>query len=213
MPLIDFHAHVLPGLDDGAANLEESRQLLLSQKSQGVEMVVATPHRYRGDSIDDFISRRDAALEKIRENIHEDIPTIIPGAEVALYMGLSEEPDLRRLCIGDTDYILIEMPFFYWNQWDYQELYNISAIHGIKPIIAHLDRYITSVGKVKTFEKLFSYNVLIQINADALLHFFSFHIVKRLWQFNAVTIFGSDCHNMKERYPNLSAGRKALQKK
>ncbi len=213
MHLIDFHAHVLPGLDDGAANFLESRQLLLSLQAQGVETVVATPHRYRGDSIDDFISRRDAALEQIRENIQEAIPNIIPGAEVALYAGLSQETDLKRLCLGDTDYILIEMPFFYWNQWDYQELYNIITQHKLKPIIAHLDRYATRSVDVKKFAKLLDYDVLVQINADSLMHFSSLQIVKRLWRLGAVTVLGSDCHRPDFRPCHLETACEIFKKK
>ncbi len=213
MQLIDFHAHILPGVDDGAANLEETRLLLKSQKDQGVQKVVATPHYNQNCSIDAFVADRDAALHNVRESITEEIPQIIPAAEVLLYHGLSKEPDLRKLCIENTNYILIEMPYFYWNPWDYEELYQLMVRHGVYPIIAHLDRYANTLRDVNNFNKLFEQNVLVQINSDSLLHLNSFRIVKSLWEQDRFTVLGSDAHHNKTRPCTLQQACNKIVKK
>lgn len=196
---IDFHAHVLPGIDDGAADVEVSRALLLSQKEQGIEAVVATPHFRAHSSITSFLAKREAALQQVKENITEPIPQIVPAAEVEFYYGISKRQKLRQLAIGDTDYILIEMPFSYWNDWLYDELDAIRDIHGLRPVIAHLDRYADTPEKIKNFVKLFNKDVLVQINADALLRFGSRRVVKRLLARNAFHVLGSDCHDLQQR--------------
>lgn len=213
MRLIDFHAHVLPGIDDGAANVEESKKLLLSQKSQGIEIVVATPHYDHKRPIEKFVERREQALSLVRENIHDAIPEIVPAAEVALYCGLSEEPDLQSLCIGETNYILIEMPYFYWNSWDYDELYHLVNKRGVKPIIAHLDRYASTPEQVHQFGKLLEQDVLVQINSASLLTFFSRQVVKKIWNQHAVILLGSDCHDSEIRPCTLATACKVIKKK
>ncbi len=199
MDLIDFHAHVLPGIDDGVQDIEEARKLLVSQKEQGIRAVVATPHHLKHTTISDFIKNRDAALELVKREIHEEIPDIIPAAEVELYYGFTNKRNLERLCIEGTNYILIELPFEFWNEWIYEELYQLSAKHKLRPIIAHLDRYITTTRNLKFVDKILKSDVLIQVNAGALLMFSSRSIVKAFKKRNAFTILGSDCHNNQDR--------------
>lgn len=212
MEIIDFHAHVLPGIDDGAMNLEESRQLLLSQKEQGIDTVIATPHCLKHISVTEFADKRDAALERVQREFGADVPRIIPGAEVALFYGLSEREDLRKACISGTDYILIEPPMEHWNNWIYEEIYKISIKHHLRPIIAHLDRYIDKAAQMKKIEKLLEMDVIIQINAEALLHFSSRRIVKKIWERKGFFLLGSDCHNMSNRKCEYEKACHAIQK-
>ena len=61
----DVHCHILPGIDDGAKTPDEGVELLKTLKSQGVDTVCLTPHFYASMKVDDFLRRRDAALEKL----------------------------------------------------------------------------------------------------------------------------------------------------
>ena len=64
MRLIDIHSHILPEMDDGAKNIEESKKLLKMLKDQGIDLVVATPHFYPMDmNLEDFIEKRRAKIE------------------------------------------------------------------------------------------------------------------------------------------------------
>lgn len=210
---IDFHAHILPGIDDGAANLAISRGLLLSQKAQGIATVVATPHFRKHDSVTAFVKVREKALQQIREGITEPIPDIVLAAEVEFYYGISKRKNLRQLAIGNTDYILIEMPFTYWNDWFYDELDEIRRVHGLHPIVAHLDRYADTPERIKNFVKLFERDVLVQINADALLRFWPRRVVKKLLTWDAFNVLGSDCHDLDKRSCRFEKACEVIQKR
>lgn len=61
--MIDFHTHILPGLDDGAKTLDESIQLLKMEEEQGVDTIVFTPHYYHErEDLKSFLQRRASVL-------------------------------------------------------------------------------------------------------------------------------------------------------
>ena len=65
--MIDFHTHILPGIDDGAKSLEESLSLLKMEQEQGVDTIVLTPHYFHErQSLDEFLQQRNTAYEQLR---------------------------------------------------------------------------------------------------------------------------------------------------
>ena len=66
MCVIDFHSHILPGIDDGARNLETSLAMLDMAKAAGTDVMLATPHFYASrDRIDTFLQRRETARDAL----------------------------------------------------------------------------------------------------------------------------------------------------
>lgn len=64
---IDFHTHILPGIDDGSRNVEMSLRMLAAQREQQVDEIVATPHFYaQKDSVEEFLLRRQRSYEKLK---------------------------------------------------------------------------------------------------------------------------------------------------
>ena len=113
--IIDFHTHIMPAFDDGPTDCKTAAQMLVKLYEQGVTHAVSTSHFYRYDeSISDFIARRDKAYSELRSYLSAErithIPEIIMGAEVYFTTALANDPDLEKLCISGTDYILIESP-------------------------------------------------------------------------------------------------------
>ncbi|MBE7022229.1 MAG: hypothetical protein E7414_03315 [Ruminococcaceae bacterium] len=211
--MIDFHAHVLSGIDDGPRNIEQSLALLQSQAAQGIDTVIATPHYLSDVSILDFVKSRDAALALLRESLPEDAPRIIPATEVGLFYGMSGVEDISLLCIENTDYMLIEMPHARWSGWEYIELSNLISRRGITPVLAHLDRYVQKIGDFNGIRQLLNMGIPVQINASALLSFSGRGTVKRFLKRHAVMVLGSDCHHPKHRPCRLAAACRAFQKK
>ena len=83
--MIDFHTHILPGIDDGSRNVEESLILLKKESEQDIKKILATPHFYaHKESVSRFLKCREEAYQKMAVSMSEmqlDIP-VLTGAEV-----------------------------------------------------------------------------------------------------------------------------------
>lgn len=212
--MIDFHSHLLPGIDDGAKNSEMSIEMLTLAYNSGVTTVVATPHCYIHDenSISHFLSRREASYNRLMQVISEQekpMPDIILGAEVSVVRGLSKLHDLSKLCLTDTNYILLEMPYSRWEDWMFEEVYRITLL-GLRPIMAHLDRFLDYE---KYFPNLYSMNILFQINANAFIDRKIRRKMLTLIRNDAAHVVGSDMHNTTTRPPNLEEAYGIIEKK
>ena len=114
---VDFHSHILPGVDDGSKSVEESLELLRMEAQQGIRHVLATPHFYAShDTPERFLKRRAAAWEKLRAAMANEpgLPEVTLGAEVYYFNGISDSDVLKELTIGKKRFILIEMPLPPW---------------------------------------------------------------------------------------------------
>ena len=83
--IIDFHSHILPGIDDGSKNLEQSLEMMRRSARQGVDTMVATPHFYaHHDDPERFLKRRAEAERSLREAMAAEsgLPELAIGAEV-----------------------------------------------------------------------------------------------------------------------------------
>ncbi len=205
--MIDFHTHILPGIDDGAKDISEALKILDLSYKQGVRHIIATPHfDAEKEDINEFLKKRQCAYQNVcdaakRENIK--IPKIYLGAEVKLILGLSKLENLSKLCINNSNYLLIEMPFNKYSNWIKNEVYSITSGGQIIPVMAHIDRYMQSKYDFDFYYDIFEMNVCFQINADCYFSFSSRRKAKRLEELDAIQFVGSDCHNMTDRKPCL----------
>lgn len=213
--MIDFHAHILPGIDDGARTVEESLGILRESAKQGVKAIVATPHFYPGRiSVSDFLHHRQKAYDRLLEKTQgEELPPVYLGAEVALSVDLFSTEDWQELCLEGGKYMLLEMPYQVWTPGVYEAVYRIIARFGITPILAHLERYAKKPGKLIGFEELLQMNTLVQVNADSVLRFGSSRTVHALWKAGRVDLLGSDVHSLKGRATHMQEAWKKLSSK
>ncbi len=201
--MIDFHSHILPGMDDGSKSVEESVEMLNALSEQGITRVVATPHFYANDeSVSEFLGRRQESLEKLSRNLSPQMPQIMLGAEVRYYEGLSRHENIRDLCLQGTKLLLIEMPECRWSEFAIRELTDIACGGRIIPVLAHIERCIFLQKKEVLFRLLHN-GVLMQINAEFLSGFLSRGKAVKLLKNNQVHFIGSDCHNMQSRPPDI----------
>lgn len=199
-PLCDLHSHVLPGMDDGCKTPEESRRVLEMSARQGVRYLAATPHFYaEQESVDSFLARREAAMKRLAAATRElEGPQLCLGAEVAWYPGLLQEQQLDALCLGRSNYLLLEMPFSRWTPSVARQVRALRYEQGIVPILAHVERY-PDVGRM--LDELIENGVLIQMNAEHLLQ--NRRDAARLLRRGMVDVLGSDCHGAEHRPPKL----------
>ena len=212
--MLDIHTHCLPKMDDGAKSLEESIRMLRDSFSQGIEVCVATPHCFVHSYTDitDFIDKRNKKYSELKEELEKDksqCPAIRLGAEVYLDNDISKHEDVKGLCIGDSSYMLIELPHHIKLSLLSEWIYNLT-LKEIKPIIAHIDRY----GNWKEIIcELGDEKIMYQVNASRFLTFAGRRFLRRFYKYNSNFIVSSDMHNMSSRKCNMQkAYGKALKR-
>ncbi len=139
--VIDLHSHVLPGVDDGARTIEDSRELASKAASEGITAIAATPHvRHDYPTTPDRMEAEVAALRRdfSERGVRVDI---LHGGEIDLEaMRALSQDDLRRFTTAQSGrYLLVEFPYRGWPLDLEQTLFEL-ALSGIAPILAHPER-------------------------------------------------------------------------
>lgn len=214
MAVIDFHSHILPGIDDGSKSADMSMAMLKMAKDQGVDVMLATSHFYASrHRIEDFLARRQRSYERLAEIKKDFGPQLILGAEVAFFSGMSRADRLDDLTIGESRALLLEMPFVSWNRSDIKEVENLIRKRDFQVILAHLERYMWMPENKKWIEELIQMPLYVQINAESLLRWRKRGPLLKMFKKGQVHFLGSDCHRIERREPNLGKGRAVLAKK
>lgn len=210
--MIDWHSHVLPGMDDGSRHVAESLSLIQMQASQGVSTVIATPHFYANDeSVESFLDRREQALALLRAELPAASPEIRLGAEVRYYQGISRMADLKALRIEDSRLLLLEMPVAAWTEYVVRELIELSGKSGIHLVLAHVERYLRLQPR-SVWERLCESGILMQVNASFFTSFVSKRRALALLKKGNIHFVGSDCHNMTSRPPQIGRAFECIRK-
>lgn len=210
--MIDFHAHILPKMDDGSKSVDESMAMLSSLGEQGVQTVIATPHFYAdNESVDGFIERRKASFDLLKER-SPNTPEIVLGAEVRFYDGISHLSDLKKLRIEGSKLLLLEMPFSQWTEGSVKEVIDIAGRGKITLVLAHIDRYLPFL-KNGVLSRLLNNGILLQANTSFLIGRFSRSKAIKMIKNNRIHFIGSDCHNMTDRKPNPAKAFSIIQKR
>lgn len=209
--MVDFHTHILPEIDDGSDSIETSVMMLGEMKKQGVETIVATPHfSPQNQSVADFLQRRQEAIEKI--NPHLNGIKLISAAEVKYCRNISKVEGIEKVAIGNSGYILIEMPYRDWDKQVVDDVISIIDNSGLVPILAHVDRYWNKETK-RHFDRFLDAGMLLQLNVSSFDGFWEKRRFLKMIEEGRAHLLGSDCHNMTKRLPNLFCGFELLEKK
>lgn len=211
--MIDLHTHILPGMDDGAADPQTACAMLRMEAEQGVDTVALTPHFYRTrEHADDFLHRRRDAMELLSEALEgETYPRLILGAEVAWFPGLADLQELDELCYEGSKMLLVELPFLPWNEELFRQLYSLEGGSGVTPVIAHVERYY-GLQEKKRLRQLTEMGFPMQVSAEGLLHRSTRrHALGLLTKLDSMLI--SDCHDLTNRPPNIGPAMAVLEKK
>lgn len=202
--LTDLHCHILPGIDDGAKDPDMSGALLLSEKQQGVSQILFTPHYYADEqSPEDFIKRRGAALERMKDTIERLDLNVSLGAEVRMQEEIVGM-DLSPLRMGDTSCLLLEFPFLsgtypLWGEMIVEQLLS----QGIRPLFAHIDRYDFFMNDTERLSRFRDMGCLFQVNADSVLSRRRSPRVFEMMEEGFVHVLSSDAHSPEKRPVNL----------
>ncbi len=205
---IDFHTHILPAIDDGSKSVAQSMELLRSAKRNGFDTILATshfyPHRY---NVSEFLKNRDAAYAQINKNAN--IPNIICGAEVLVCEGMEDMFQLEELCIGNSNTMLIELPFDDVNVTErmYETVENMVCEKKFNVILAHPNRYSSYI-----VDSMLSIGVKLQINISHLCIRSERRRAMRWFEHGDVYAIGSDMHTDDRAYDDLKRVERYIEK-
>ena len=207
---IDFHTHILPGMDDGAQSVTEALKMLEMLKQDEIELAALTPHYYRDEmTVEQFISTRETAYQALMEAYEKDsLPKLMLGCECTMWKGMNSV-DLFPLCIADTNMLICEMPYSY-QSYIPDELEELIAC-GYLPVIAHLDRYFKLYPKDKLDCIIKKEGLIFQINTHSLSSLGVRLKLASMAKRGSSFILGSDCHDIANRPPVIK--RAALKKR
>ena len=212
--ILDIHSHILPGLDDGAKDYNESLKLLSMMKAQGVDVVVATPHLDPSKPTAEEKRARviDAYNELCRLTEGKNMPEIHLGYELVFFYGISEKPNLADFTIAGTNKILIELPFGRMTDRIVSELEEIAFSRKLTPVLAHLERYTKYEGIEKIYDAVYNGVAEAQVSADTIKGFWEKMNIGKLLKKDIFIYLGSDAHSSDLRPPMMDSFLKFVQK-
>lgn len=211
MRFFDVHTHLLPQIDDGAYDKEQSKKMISMLSTQNISDIFLTPHFYPYKmSINDFVKKRQISFEQIKENFDEFSIKPYLGAEVYLVDTIFRYEDISELCIDKSSYILTEIPFDESSDEKViSMLRKLCANYSVKPIVAHIERY-SSFFTYKFVKELNEIGCLVQFDISSLKYIFLRRKIKKYIKKGLIHLAGTDCHDIDKRKPDFSIMKKYL---
>lgn len=214
---VDIHSHILPGIDDGAQDIEMSMRMLQIACDNGIKHIVLTPH-YKPMHHNADKEKIRMLTDKLRGKVEEE------GLEIKLYdgnevyyhsealMGLENDKVFR---MADSSYVLVE--FGPMDEFDYirNGLYQLLS-GGYRPIVAHAERYEKLFSKQEGIEDIIEMGCYIQVNAGSIMGGMGYRTksyTKYLLKNKLVHFVATDAHNTDKRGPFLKDCAKYISRK
>lgn len=215
---IDIHCHMLPGVDDGSAGMEQSVHMAKIAAMEGFSRIILTPHQKadrRCVTYDGTIRRMKLLQERVDDL---RIPVrFYPGGEIFYRHGTAELLEAGKLhTLAGSHYVLVE--FFPGEEYSYirDALVRISSF-GYLPILAHVERYasvISEQGRAKQLKQ--NTGCFFQVNAASLTGEAGFagkNASRKIVRQGLADFVATDCHNDAGRPPRIRQCAEWLEKK
>jgi protein-tyrosine phosphatase len=207
--MIDLHAHILPGIDDGAADPAASLELARQYVAAGFETVVATPHARAGgfskasaQAVRDSVDRLNRALRANRIDLN-----VLPGMEVELDGRLPRHvADGAVIPLAGKNHLLVETPFWQMPLGWQNVLYDLESC-GMTVVFAHPERCAQLMQKPQLLEEMADRGAFLQVNWSSLAGFHGRHVQRlacHMARQGLVHCVGTDCHDPVSRHPGLA---------
>jgi protein-tyrosine phosphatase len=212
--MIDLHSHVLPGLDDGARNMDDALEMCRIAQADGIHTLVASPHCRNGVYHNDQ-TKILAALESLKEALHRERISLklLPGIDILIHPELADFFDKNPKLLLGGRYVLLELP----NQSippHTQDFLFKMRLKGYFPIITHPERNSMIQSNPVILEELVRVGALAQVTAMSLTGEFGRQAqesASQLIKSGLVHSIATDAHSPHRRPPILSKGRKILE--
>jgi protein-tyrosine phosphatase len=163
--MIDLHSHVLPGLDDGAVDLEQALDICRAAAADGIEVIAGTPH-VRSSDYPTTPAAMESALAELQTAAAE-IVRVVGGGELDLDELKLPRSELERFALaGNPRYLLVETPYHGWPLDIADRLFQLVA-SGITPVLAHPERNFDVQSRPGLLDGIVASGTLIQLTASS----------------------------------------------
>lgn len=206
---VDLHTHILPGVDDGAKDMNTAIEMLRMAWDNGTGTVVLTPH-YRGR----YKKTTPHELRAIFEELSNRAAKEVPGMKLILGHEAGNEHELwdkllceRVLTLGGTSYVLLEFDEHCYRSNVLSSVLNL-VNSGFLPVIAHVERYEIFRKTPSLAAEVVSMGAMLQVNAGSILGKHGLGVTlycRKLLRKGLVSFVASDAHDLKDRTPALRA--------
>lgn len=194
--MVDMHSHVLPGIDDGAQNPQESIVLIKTMMALGIKKIIATPHIM----IDYYRNEPDninAALETLKAELKAQNIDIEVQAAAEHYFDETFEKRIseRRVMTMGDNYVLFELSFINQPPNVIPVIQKMKDM-GYKPILAHPERY--AYMGIEQMQTIKSWGCDLQLNTISLTGYYGKHVQKKAEEMvdaHLVDFISSDMHH------------------
>lgn len=194
---VDIHSHLIPGIDDGVKDLNESMEMIRGFAKLGYRKLITTPH-IMSDHFRNTPQIINEGLRAVREKIKEENIDIVIEAAAEYYFDevfTARFKSEKLLCIKDK-YLLFEISYINPPDNLYHAIFDM-RVAGYYPILAHPERYNFWFNKPEEFRKLKEAGALLQLNINSLTGYYglpSKKIAERLIDERLIDFIGSDMH-------------------
>ena len=197
---IDIHSHLLPGIDDGSKDLENSIELIEKLRELGIKKLITTPHTmtdvYPNNPI--IINEQlEVVQQELKVRGIKDVEISAASEYLIDHDFLNKLQQKEILSFGKKNYVLVEMSFFNPPN-NLKEVLFQMQVQGYKPIMAHPERYNFYKGEVETFKELKELGCSFQLNLLSLTPQYGKHVQKtsyKLLEKGLYDFVGTDTHH------------------
>ena len=217
MKKIDIHNHILPGLDDGAANEEETLRMLRVAAEDGITDLIATPHFHyrRGHAVPEKVRKTLLLMQEMSEK--EKIPVrLYAGNELYYTHDLLELVKAKEaLTLADSDYVLLEFSPETEQRKIQNAVYQFLS-EGYYPIIAHMERYQAFYKQSEFAETILNMGAYYQVNAGSIAgngRWGLKRFARKMMKSGMIHFVATDAHDLKKREPRLERASAWIEKK
>lgn len=197
----DMHAHLVPGVDDGAPDLEAAVELVKGLYQLGYRNLIATPHIYW-----DLYKNTPETLTPACAALNTALETELPGMKVKLAAEYMMDDHFEKLMANKTplltlndNRVLVEFPFASLSMGWKEMLFSLQ-LAGYQPVIAHPERYNYAHRDKKLYHELKDAGCELQVNLLSLSGYYGPDVqqaAKYLLKNEMVSFAGTDCHHQR----------------
>ena len=194
----DMHSHLIPGIDDGAPDVETAVSLVKELHEMGYQKLITTPH-VMADLYPNTPEIIKAGLEKLKKAlVVEGVDVEIEvAAEYLMDEAFGDKIEEGTLLTLPGNRVFVEMSFVSPAPELDNYLFQLQ-LKGYRPVLAHPERYAYLKGNLKTYERLKDQGCTLQLNILSLLGYYGKPIKEVAWKLlkhKLVDFLGTDLHH------------------